>query len=54
MRGRRGLGDLSKSLVWENMSKGGGDPSIRSEDRGFVFMRLRPFQKDLSSVAVTN
>lgn len=36
------------------MSKGGGDPSIRSEDRGHVFMGLRPLQKDLSSAAVTN
>jgi hypothetical protein len=55
MRNSRGLGNLSKSLVWEsNLSKGGGDPSIRSEGRRLVFMCSRPLQKDLSSAAVTN
>lgn len=54
MRNSRGLGNLSKSLVWEkDLSKGGGDPSIRSEDRRLVLMRLRPLQKGLPSAAVT-
>jgi hypothetical protein len=55
MRGSRGFGNLNKSLVWEmNLSKGGEDPSIRSEDRGLVFLRPRPLQKGLSSAAITN